>query len=220
MPRTALQSSSPTSPASAGGSVATGTALANGFAGGGGAGGVGAGATAGARPRCAAVPIRRRHHLGGLLPGREQGLIAAYSILDGIRRQRHLLGVGPCTAELRHGSMAGEAAMAPPAAHVPADEPPRQRQGGFRVWAARLGMRGAMAVSTVGQCAHHLHRSLERKKAVPTVIAEVQSRPTNSTHVVFHFQNHTRALRVFRPAVTPRSPPWPRRTARCNCTLG
>src|SRR5712691_11783044 len=109
--------------------------------------------------------------------------------------------------------MAGEAAMAHPAEYVPADEPPRQRQGGVRVGAARLGMRGALAVRTVGSLAHHLHRSLQRKNAVPTGIADVQSPSTNSTHVVFHFQNYTREPRVFGPAVTPRSPPGPRRAA-------
>src|SRR5215831_10134468 len=114
--------------------------------------------------------------------------------------------------------MAGEAAMAHPAEHVPADEPPRPRQGGFRVWAARLGMRGALAVRAVGQFTHHLHRALQRKNAVPTVIADVQSRPTNSTKVVFHFQNYLRELRVFRPAVTHRSPPYPRSLASGHCT--
>src|SRR5215831_15762775 len=115
--------------------------------------------------------------------------------------------------------MTGEAAMAHPAEHIPADEPPRQRQGGFRIGAARLGMRGAPEGRAVGQLAHHLHRPLQRKNAVPTVIADVQSRPTNSTNVVFHFQNHTRELSVFRPAVTHRSPPWPRSTASCNYAL-
>src|SRR5712691_563608 len=114
--------------------------------------------------------------------------------------------------------MASEAAMAHPAKHLPANEPPWQRQEGFCVGAARLGMRGAMVVRAVGSFAHHLHRSLQRKNAVPTVIADVQSRPTNSTNVVFHFQNHTRELSVFGPAVTHRSPPWQRSTASCNCT--
>src|SRR5262249_30602939 len=114
--------------------------------------------------------------------------------------------------------MAGEAAMGPPAEHVPAAEPPPPGPGGFRRGAARLGMRGALAVRTVGQFAHHLHRSLQRKNAVPTVIADVQSRPTNSTNVVFHFQNHLRELSVFRPVGTHRSPPWQRSTASCNCT--
>jgi hypothetical protein len=36
-------------------------------------------------------------------------------------------------------------------------------------------MRGALAVSTVGQFAHHLSRSLQRKNAVPTVIADVEN---------------------------------------------
>src|SRR6266478_109631 len=115
--------------------------------------------------------------------------------------------------------MAGDAAMAHPAEHVPADEPPRQRQSGFRVGAARLGMRGALAVRTVGQFAHYLYRSLERKNAVPTVIADVQSPSTNSTNVVFHFQNYTREPRVFGPAVTHRSPPWQRSAASYSDVL-
>jgi len=165
------------------------------------------------------VPIRRRHHRGGLLPGRAHGLRAADSILDGIGRQWHLRGVGQFAAALRHGPMAGEAAMAHPAEHVPADEPPRQRYDGFCVGAARFGMRRAMAVRAVGSLAHHLPRSLQRKNAVPTVIAEVQSRPTNRPNVVFHFQNDTREPSVFRPAGTPRIPPWQRSAASCNCTL-
>src|SRR5712691_90159 len=80
-------------------------------------------------------------------------------------------------------------------------------------------MRRAMAVRAVGSLAHHLHRSLQGKNAVPTVIADVQSRPTNSTNVVFHFQNYTREPRVFRPAVTHRIPPWHRSAASCNCTF-
>src|SRR5712691_931569 len=80
-------------------------------------------------------------------------------------------------------------------------------------------MRRAMAVRAVGSLAHHLHRSLQGKNAVPTVIADVQSRPTNSTNVVFHFQNYTREPSVFRPAVTHRIPPWQRSAASCNCTL-
>src|SRR5438552_19105052 len=115
--------------------------------------------------------------------------------------------------------MAGEAAMAHPAEHVPADEPPRQRQSSFRVGAARLGMRGALAVSTVGQFAHHLYRSLQRKNAVPTVIADVEPPSTNRTNVVFYFQHQTREPSVFRPAVTHRSSPWQRSTAACHCAL-
>src|SRR3989442_7106853 len=98
--------------------------------------------------------------------------------------------------------MAGEAAMAHPTAHVPTDEPPRQRQGGFRVGAARLGMRGTLAVRAVGSFAHHLHRYLQRKNAVPTVIAELESPSTHSTNAVFHFQNHTREPSVLAPART------------------
>src|SRR5499427_2117585 len=115
--------------------------------------------------------------------------------------------------------MTGETAMAHPTEHIPADEPPRQRQSHVCMRAARLGTRGALAVRAVGQLAHHLHRPLQRKNAVSTVIADVQSRPTNSTNVVFHFQNHTRESGVFGPAVTHGSPPWHKSTARCNCTL-
>jgi hypothetical protein len=162
---------------------------------------------------------RRRHHLGSLRPGREQGWLAADSLRDGSGRQWHRRGVGQCAAELRHGPMAGEAAMAHPTAHVPTDEPPRQRQGGFRVGATRLGLRGTMAVGAVGSCAPHLHRSLQRTNAVPTVIADVESPSTNRTHVVFHFQPQTCEPSVFGPAVRHRSPPWQRSAASCSGAL-
>jgi hypothetical protein len=83
--------------------------------------------------------------------------------------------------------MTGEAAMAHPTKHIPADEPPRLRQSRFCIWAARLGTRGALAVRAVGQLAHHFHRPLQGKNAVSTMIADVQSPSTNGTNAVFHF---------------------------------
>src|SRR5258706_4301772 len=145
--------------------------------------------------------------------------MATKGILAGVDRERNVIGVAEIGADLLHGPVGGKATVALPAEPIPADEPPRQRQRHFRIGAARLGMRGTLEVRAVGQLAHYLHRPLQRKNAVPTVIADVQSRPTNSTNVVFHFQNHTRASGVFGPAVTHGSPPWHKSTARCNCTL-
>src|SRR3989449_9166574 len=92
------------------------------------------------------VPIRRRHHLGILLPGRAHGLIAAYSLLDGIGRQRNLLGVGQCAADLRHGPMAGEAGTVPSTEQVPTELSPLQGQRGFLSRASGLWMCRTLAV--------------------------------------------------------------------------
>jgi hypothetical protein len=83
--------------------------------------------------------------------------------------------------------MTGEAAMAHPTEHIPADEPPRLRQSRCCIRAARLGTRGAPEVRAVGQLAHHFHRPLQGKNAVATVIADVQSPSTNGTNFVFNF---------------------------------
>src|SRR5215813_9434672 len=91
--------------------------------------------------------------------------------------------------------MTGETAMAHPTEHIPADEPPRQRQSNFCIRAARLGPRGALAVRAVGQLAHHLHRPLQRKNAVSTVIADVQRPSTHGTNFGFdHGVGHSLLL--------------------------
>src|SRR5205823_4471788 len=103
--------------------------------------------------------------------------------------------------ELRHGPVAGEAAVAQPAEDVPADEPPGERNLGLGQGAEGVGMARTSPVGAVGQFADQLDGPRQGEDPVEPVIADVQGTRTADAGLLFDRENPLAEDGVGRPAI-------------------
>src|SRR5262250_743703 len=103
--------------------------------------------------------------------------------------------------QLRHRPMAGKAAMAEPAKHVPADAPPRHADGQFRFGAQGAAPTGARWVWTAHQTVDDLCRSLESPQMMIPVIAHVHVTFADRARAILNIYIHPLACRLRRPTI-------------------
>jgi hypothetical protein len=119
-----------------------------------------------------------------LLPGRQHRLVQANRVRDRIVGQPDLVRVLSCCTKLGYRPMAGKAAMAEPAQHLPAQTPARHADGPFGCGAEGAPPTLARGLRTAPQAVDHLRRPLQRPEMMRAVVAHVHGACTDRARTI------------------------------------
>ena len=149
-----------------------------------------------------------------LLTGSQHRLVQPNIVFDGIIGQRDLVRVLQLQTQLRDRPMAGKAAMAEPAQHVPAHTPARHADREFRFGTEGAPPTLARGVWTAHQTVDHLGRPFERPESMIPVVANMHITVADRARAILNCQRNPFECCPRRPTVSHGGPPGCQ-TLRC-----
>src|SRR3989442_14533392 len=133
--------------------------------------------------------------------------LQANIVFDGIVGQRDLVCVLQLQTQLRDRPMAGKAAMAEPAQHVPADTPTRHADREFRFGAESPPPTLARGVWTAHQTVDHLGWPFERPESMIPVVAHMHRTIADRARAILNCQRNPFECCPHRPTISHGGPP-------------